>query len=580
MGLTSSLQIGRSALTASQLALQVTGHNLVNAATAGYSRQLATLSPIREAATGGVLIGRGVTVLDVRRQIDFALQTRLWSSISEQAASGMDLDLLSQVEATLNELSDSDLSSELSAFFNSWSELANSPATPGTRSLIIQRGQALASYIQRMRADLSEQRTQIDRQIDLNVGRADELLSSIAGLNAEIARVEGAGGIASGLRDQRDVLISELSQYVDVSTVEQSTGVVDVYIGSTPAVLGATSRGLRVERRSGPDGVEVRVRLRESPQDVSIASGRIGSLLNQRDKLVDGTIERLDSVAANLIFEVNRIHSAGYGTASMTSTTGTRTVPGGDVNRALNDPANQTFAGLPFQAVNGGFLVSVRDTTTGSTQTVRVEVDLDGIDNSGNPGFGDDSSVASIAAALNAIPNLSATINADGTLSIDAASGYEFSFSEDTSGALAVLGINTFFTGESASNIGVRQQLAADPALLSAGAMVDGTPTDNAAALAIAALRDRPVAGLGGMSISGSWQDAVQSIGIRVNSAKTRAEATVVVRENLEAQRASISGVNVDEESINMLTYQRQYEGAARFITVVDQMTQTLLSLI
>jgi flagellar hook-associated protein 1 FlgK len=580
MGLNSSLQIGRSALTASQLALQVTGNNLANIATPGYSRQLATLAPIREAGMGNILVGRGVTVLDVRRQIDFALQTRLWASISEQAGGSTELDLLSQVEATLNELSDSDLSSELSAFFNAWSELANSPATPGTRSLIIQKGQALAAYIRRLRADLAEQRTHIDRQIDLNVSRADELVASIAQLNAEIVQIEGTGGMASALRDQRDSLISELSQYVDVSTIEQSTGAVDVYIGSTPVVLGGTSRGLRVQRESGPNGVVVRLRLRESPQDVDVSSGRIGALLSQRGTLVDDTLERLDRVAANLIFEVNRIHSAGYGTAALTSTVGTRTVAGADVNRALNDPANGTFAGLPFRAVNGGFLVSVRDATTGSTQTVRIEVDLDGIDNSGNPGYGDDSSVASIAAALNAIPNLSATVNPDGTISINAASGYEFSFSEDTSGVLAVLGINTFFTGESASTIGVRDQLASNPALLSAGALVDGTPDDNAAALAIAALRDRPVAGLGGMSISGSWQDAVQTIGIRVGSARTRYEATTIVRENLEAQRASISGVNVDEESINMLTYQRQYEGAARFITVVDEMTRTLLSLI
>src|SRR5690606_13297666 len=124
-----------------------------------------------------------------------------------------------------------------------------------------------------------------------------------------------------------------------------------------------------------------------------------------------------------------------------------RTVPAADVTRALNDPANATFAGLPFQAVNGGFLVTVTDQATGSAQTVRIEVDLDGIDANGNPGYGDDSSVQSIVNAINAVPNLTATVNPNGTVSIGAASGYSVGFSEDSSGALAVLGVNTFFTG-------------------------------------------------------------------------------------------------------------------------------------
>ncbi len=580
MGLTSSLQIGRSALTASQIALQVTGNNLANVATPGYSRQVATLAPMRDARAGGLFLGRGVTVLDVNRQIDIALQTRLWSGISQQAASRTDLELLSSVEATLNELSDSDLSSELSAFFGSWSELANSPAATGARSLVIQKGAALTAFIRQMRADLESTRAQIDRQLDASVARADQLLSEIAGLNAAIVTAEGGAGTANGLRDQRDALISELSEILDVSTVQRDGGAVDVLVGSTPVVLAGRSRGLTLERRAGAGGTEVSIRLRESPQDVSVTSGRIGSLLGQRGTLVDDTIERLDAVASQLIFQVNRLHSTGFSSAPLTSVTGTRVLPGGDAARALNDPANATFAGLPFQAANGGFLVTVTDQTTGAAQTVRIDVDLDGIDDNGNPGYGDDSSVQSIAAALNAVPNLTATVNANGTISISAASGYSFGFSEDTSGALAVLGINTFFTGATGEDIGVRAELRAAPSLLNAGRIAGGEVVDNGAALAIAGLGDLGLTALGGASIRESWLEATQSIGIRAGAAKTRSEAADLVRENLEAQRASVSGVSIDEESINMLNSQRQYQGAARFITVIDELTQTLLSMI
>jgi flagellar hook-associated protein 1 FlgK len=110
--------------------------------------------------------------------------------------------------------------------------------------------------------------------------------------------------------------------------------------------------------------------------------------------------------------------------------------------------------------------------------------------------------------------------------------------------------------------------------------MVAGTPADNAAALAITGLRDLNLDGLGGRSISQSWQDEVQSIGLRTDAAMTRADATTLVRQNLDAQRTAVSGVNVDEEAINLLTYQRQYQGAARFISVVDELTQTLINLV
>src|SRR5690606_21554068 len=139
---------------------------------------------------------------------------------------------------------------------------------------------------------------------------------------------------------------------------------------------------------------------------------------------------------------------------------------------------------LPFRAVNGGFLVTVTNKATGASETVRIDVDLDGLDSTGAPGYGDDTSLADIAAAINGVANLNATINPDGTLSIDAADGYSLGFSEDTSGVLAVLGINTYFTGTNAQNIDVRQALQDQPNLINTGRLVDGQPSDSGAALA------------------------------------------------------------------------------------------------
>lgn len=580
MGLTSSLQIGRSALTASQLGIQTTGNNFANAATPGYSRQSISFSPVRDTRYGSVFVGRGVQVSGIRRQVDSALMSRLNAGISEENAAGVRHGLLSSVEATLNELTENDLSTGLGQFFNSWSELANAPGDNATRSLVVQQGRSLASQMRALRSDLQNLRIQVDSQLASSVAQADDIITNIAALNQQIVDAEGGSGQASGLRDQRDSLVQELSQYLDITSVEQPSGAVNVLVGSLPVVLGGTARGVELVSRTNGTDVEVGVHLKQPREQLELRAGRIGALLEQRGTLVNDTMDRLDRVAGQLIFEVNRIHSTGYGTTPQTRTTGTQTMAAADVTRALNDPANATMAGLPYAATNGGFSVTVRNAASGSMETIRINVDLDGRDATGAAGTGDDTSLADIRDALSAIPNLTATVNANGTLTIAAAEGFDFSLSEDTSGALAVLGVNSYFTGTSAANIDVRQALVDQPTLLAAGSRVAGEPNDNGTALAITRLQDRALGGLGGSTISGAWSDAVQSIGIRTSAAANRADASRLVRESLSAQHVSVSGVSVDEESINLITFQRQYQGAARFISVVDELTQTLMSIV
>lgn len=580
MGLSSSLQIGRTALTASQVALQVTGNNFANASTIGYNRQVVSLAPNIDSRSGGYFLGRGVGVNGITRQVDSALQARLWSGVSQEQYAGTQFQTLSTVQSVLNELTDNDLSSQLSRFFDSWSALSNSPDQDGTRSLVIQQGRTLSSSMRAMRSDLVNQRIQLDAQAGASVEQADNLLTQIADINAAIVTAEGGTSTSNALRDQREALVTELSQLMDVSVVEQPSGVLDVLVGSTPVVLAGVSRGVELRRDTLNGEVQISVSVRDDTTELDIRGGSIGALLDQREDTIDRTIEQLDRVASQLIFQVNRVHSAGYTKTPLANVTGTQRVAPGDVTRSLNDPGNSTFADLPFHATNGGFLVTVTNSTTGASETVRIEVDLDGIDSTGAPGFGDDSSVTSIAASLDGIENISASVNPDGTLRINADSGYTMSFSEDSSGALAVLGVNTYFTGSDAGDIGVREALYTAPGLLAAGLSVAGQPSDNGAALGILGLRDQTNEDLGGQSITGAWISAAQDVGARTAEAGNRSDASRLVRESLDAQRSALSGVSIDEESINLLNYQRQYQGAARFITVVDELTQTLLSLV
>ncbi|HRJ50482.1 MAG TPA: flagellar hook-associated protein FlgK, partial [Phycisphaerales bacterium] len=244
MSLTAALNIGRSALGASQIGIQVAGNNVANVATPGYSRQVANLSPIGGSDPYSRLsAGRGVGVSDVRRQIDAALQSRLWMSTADRSAARQQLDLMTQVESVLGELSGNDLSSELSAFFNAWSERANNTQSSAT---VVQQGDKLAGMLQRLRSSLTTVRAQIDRQLSGAVTAADGLLDQVASLNAAISAAETSGGSANALRDQRDQVVSKLSELLDVSVIERQNGAVDVLVGSTPVVLAGVSRGIHL----------------------------------------------------------------------------------------------------------------------------------------------------------------------------------------------------------------------------------------------------------------------------------------------------------------------------------------------
>lgn len=574
MSLSAAMQIARSALTASQVGIQVAGNNMANAATPGYSRQVVRFDPVR--GVGDLGGGRGVQVREVRRMIDEALQSRLRHGVSDEAAARQQSFMLSQVEAILGELGDNDLSSELTAYFNAWSERANQTNANG---IVIEQGRKLADFIRRTRTALSEQLQQGDRQLGAAVARADSILGKVADLNRAIADAESNGSVAGALRDQRDNALSELAELIDVTVVHRG-GSVDVLVGSSPILLGASSRGLELSRVADGDGVRVAVTVRADGQTLSISSGAVGALLDGRAGTIQGTIERLDSLASQLIFQVNRVHSTGISGNGLASNLATLRIASGDRALALNDPANATFAGLPFAPVNGGFNVHVRNSATGQMQTVRIPVDLDGINSAGLPGYGDDTSAEDIRAALDAIPGLSATFNPEGKLRIEAASGMTFHFSEDSSGVLAVLGVNAFFTGRSGLDIGVREELSASPHLLAAGRLVNGEIVENGSALELAALGERTFEALGGRSLQQLWSDSAQVIGSRAAAAKVNAEASEIVRAGLESQRSVVSGVSIDEEAMSLMSYQRQFQGAARLISVTDELMRILISIV
>jgi flagellar hook-associated protein 1 FlgK len=572
MSINSTLQIANSSLIASQIGLQVASNNLANATTPGYTRQIAMLEALRGRMADPNMIGSGVAVTQVRRQIDQALQERLWNGVSEQYAAAQRQGVFDQLESILNEGTEFDVSSQLSSFFNSWSEATT---LLDTQSTLINQGKSMAGFIRNMRSELMAQRRQIEDQIDSQTAQANALLQEIADINATISSREIGQSQASALRDRRDTLVTELSQLADITVNENPEGLYDVFVGSTPIVLGTRNRGIEIDRQTVDGVTSVTPRLKDNGAPLRIQGGSIGGLLASRDGAIDATVEKLDNLAAQLIFQVNRLHATGTNVQGLTATSGTLAIATADRTLAINDPNNASFADLPFAASNGGFYVEVRNESTGTSDRVWIGVDLDGITNAGLPGTGDDTTPEDIRAAIDAVDGLTATFTPDGRLDIQAAPGYAFSFDEDSSDVLAVMGVNSFFTGTSAQDIDVRANVE-----VMLGRYENGQFVENANALRIGALADQAVTDLGGATLGKFWSLHAQDVATQSRAARVGADAATIVRESLESQRAAVSGVSIDEESMNLLNFQRQYQAAAQVVQVAQSMYDTLINLV
>ncbi len=558
-----SLQIGRSAITASQAALQVIGNNVANSANPDYARQ----KPVLGAVFGGqladgIIPGLGVNLTTVQRMADNAINARLRSATGEQASADAVSTVLRQAETVLNALGEDNLSTRLRDFFNAFDSLANEPQSSAQRTMVLQAGGALTRTLTRYQSQLLDARQQVNSQIRSLTDEVNRLVNQAAQLNGEITRVEFGlvNATAGTLHDQRDAVLARLGELVDVTTHTGDGGAINVYLGSTPLVMAGDAFTLHNDTDTSAGYPDTALRFDHTGAEARIAGGRIGGLMAARDGIISDTLTALDTFGQALINEVNRIHSSGQGLEGFTSIKGIYAVD--NATAALNE------AGLSLTPVNGTFQVHVTNQATGARTSHLVEVDLDGV--------GADTTLTSLAASLDALDGVSASVGGDGKLTLTAGAGATLSFSDDTSGALAALGINVFFQGSGSSDIAVRSDLRASQ--IAAGA--NHSPADNSNAQALAVLGDQTIAALGGASLSDYYEQVVTELSSATNDAGIELEASSSLVETLRAQRDAVSGVNVDEEAIDLMRYQRSFQGASHYLSLVNQLLAEMMNLI
>lgn len=565
--ITSGLGIGRSALLAYQAALQVIGNNLSNASSASYARQTPVLTPL--VGTGrseGLTPGGGVMLSALKRNVDEALENRLRYSMGDYNDMLAQQQAVSRIEAVLNELTDTDLSTAMQDFFNAFGSLQNQAHDTGSRGVVLTTANTLVREINRQRTDMLRLRDELNTDIASAASDANKLTQQIGQLNQEIVHLEASSpGSANALKDQRDGLLRDLSEFIHIEVREQANGSVNVYTGNEPLIQDGFVRGLTTTLEINDDTPQTVVRFTDNNGVVELSSGKLAGLATSRDTYVRGYLDSLDGLAASLIREVNKVHSQGQGLVGMTSAAGTYAV--NDPNAALN----ASNSGLLFAPQNGSFQITVRDKVSGAAVTTTINVDLDGI--------GADDSLNSLVAQINGkVGNLTATATTDHRLEFAADQGYEITFGQDTSNVLAALGVNTFFTGTKAQDIAVNQVLSNDPNLLAAATSAAEGDGSNAGALA--ALATARLDGLNGRSLTEYYNAVAAGVAVTGAAAQAGLESANNVSQALSAQRESISGVSLDEETISMLRLERAFQGSARYTSTVDQMLQEMLALV
>jgi flagellar hook-associated protein 1 FlgK len=572
MSLFGALSLGGSSLAAQQTGLQVTGNNIANAGTEGYTRQVARLTPGGAQKVGpGQFQGMGVTVEAIQRQVNDALNESLRNSTSDQAGAQTLNSFVSRIETTFGALNDNDLSARMNDFFNGFSTLATNPGDAAQRSVVVQNGASLADYLQSLRTQLFAIRTDAQAQIGTYVTQANSLCSTIASLNQQISTTEAGQGGANTLRDQRDQALSKLAEIMDIKVVDQGNGTVNVLVGSVPVVIDTTSRGISMQTVPDPSGQFYNTQLTfgDNGDTMNASGGKIGALLTSRDTYLTPAIQTVDQIASGLISAVNAIHSQGQGLSGFTALTAANQVI--DPTAALS--AGKTITNLDFTPVNGTFNLYVTDSTTGQTTTKQIGVNLSG--------QGTQTTLNSLAASITAAGGgtVTATVNANGKLVISSSNqNVKFGFGEDTSGALASLGMNTFFTGKDAGDIAVNNVLLTDPSMLAAGR--NNVTGSNANAQAIALAGSAAVKSLNGKSLTDFYSDYIGDLSAHAKNISDDVTTQGAIHDTLFAQQQSISGVSMDEEAVNLTKYQRAFQGTARFITVVDDLMQTVLGLV
>jgi flagellar hook-associated protein 1 FlgK len=441
-----------SSLYAQRRGLDVTGQNIANANTEGYTRQrvvmqsqVGSISPALYARTDG--LGTGVAVSDVQRMRDQYLENRGRTEHANSAYLASQTAAYAAIEDVFAEPGSTALQAQLHDMWDAWGDVANNPQLPAARAALIQQSKTVADGLNFAHSALASQWGQSRKELSAYVEEVNTAAKTVAQLNDSIVQAKAAGLTVNELEDRRDLQVMQLAKLTGATAQERPNGAMDVYVGNSTLVTGFTTRDLEVvgafrmdQRALQP--VSVQWADTETPAGVG---GTMGSMFDTITTIIPEISDALDEVARTLATKVNTAHNGAF------RPDGT---PGGD-----------------------------------------------------------------------------------------------------------------FFTGTTAGTIAVAIDFPDQVAAAAQAGRIDGSVADELAGTVTDA--DGPDL---------LYQSMIGNLGVAAQASSRRTEIQATVTEQVDASREAQSGVNLDEEMTNLLTYQRGYEAASRVLTTIDSMLDQLIN--
>jgi flagellar hook-associated protein 1 FlgK len=301
------INMASNALRAFQRALDVTGHNISNVNTLGYSRQSIEFKdndPTQFWSGGVHSLGNGVSVASVNRIRDLFLEQRRLAASGDMGRSMQMADGLSGIQGLFLEPGGSGIADAMDKFFNSWSALASNPNEPSARLQVQQAGATLASRIRSTYSDLRAQFDQTTQTIQDTLTQVQRLSQEVADLNGEIRKKQAEGMEPNDLLDRRDQALREMSSLVDIHTIPQPDGTVNVYMNQLTLVdsAGAVPTPMNFDTSTNT--------ISDATGTFDVRSGKLRSLFETAEqiKVYEGN---LDSIANELRTQINSVHATG-----------------------------------------------------------------------------------------------------------------------------------------------------------------------------------------------------------------------------------------------------------------------------
>ncbi|MBI3818684.1 MAG: flagellar hook-associated protein FlgK [Planctomycetes bacterium] len=410
MSLSIGYDIGIKSLLASQSALQTIGNNVANANTPGFSREQVIMGESAPVMVGGLSLGTGVDIAQIRRVVDEGLDLRILANRSALARMSTENSGLQQIESIWNGAGGNGLPASLNSFFSNLGTLANHPDDTTSRKSAVTSGNDIANALRDLSANLKSFRDDQRFAANLRVQEANSISSQIADLNGQIANLKTRNVDAHALKDRRQQLLNDLGEIASVETIPSSNDMVRVLVGGTTIVSGEKSHEMALDYSNNNNPV---LKVNGAIGEVAVGNGAIAGLLNLTEQNVPSLTDQANQFAKSMILAFNRVHSTGVPAAGGFDTLQGDAAPAGGSAGTTIPLAN---AGLGVDVKKGDLYVTVRDTNTGDITKSKISID---------PA----ESIADFAAKVSGIGHLSATIDAAGKIRISADAGFKFDFS-------------------------------------------------------------------------------------------------------------------------------------------------------